>query len=562
MLQIISKKFFKKESVYQNPRKGILFSNYSWVASFQTKITEITPCSRYSTFPASFVLEFDVNIEKEEKPGLVCVGEAEVVNDLQAILTIGLRSYFNEDKVNVESMCRDLPRHSTQDIVPKKFVPRIFDTSIHGTTKEIEDFILFMENLINLKRKDYLTLLSVIQNIYSSLQALSFNFDLAYSMLIYSLETMSQAYDNYEPTWDNYDPSQKMKLENFMENLTTDQKNNLKNILLSSSHQKLTQRFIHFVTSNLSDNFFTIDSKEIKRPIRKFELSRALKNSYKIRSQFVHSLRPVLDHLKLSQLATGEVFIWEGEPYLTYQGLFRICRSTIMELVTNLEKIEKEDYNWRSDLPGIISMRLDSQYWIYHKEIKQTQRLEALLEQFSELIISEKPITNLTNILKDSINHSESLKKEEREALFWNTLYFTSFFQREDCDSSFMDFLSRNEEMITKCSIFSLIHYVHNAQDFPWTADKCLEILNEYDEKIYHQDQIKIPHCHYIIIAAQISCMLKKENNKEQYLKLIQKMILDSAGFPDLQHYLKESMTSGQDPEMGALIEKLRAKKA
>lgn len=44
------------------------------------------------------------------------------------------------------------------------------------------------------------------------MQTLNYNLDLAYSMLVYSLESLSQSFDNFELIWEDYNPEIKNEL--------------------------------------------------------------------------------------------------------------------------------------------------------------------------------------------------------------------------------------------------------------------------------------------------------------------------------------------------------------
>ena len=71
-----------------------------------------------------------------------------------------------------------------------------------------------------------------------------------------------------------------------------------------------------------------------------------------------------MKQLKNSSFSNGDVFYWQNNAYLTFKGSVRLTHHIILNFFTNQEYLEKEDYDWDSDLPGTIEVQLSEKYWL------------------------------------------------------------------------------------------------------------------------------------------------------------------------------------------------------
>lgn len=96
MLQIITGKFFKKDVPLRTyDRKGITYSNYSWMEPIKTSVATLEPVEIYSTSVSSFVISYVNKIEKMEGPGsIVRIGDYEIVHQFELLSFFGLKSFF------------------------------------------------------------------------------------------------------------------------------------------------------------------------------------------------------------------------------------------------------------------------------------------------------------------------------------------------------------------------------------------------------------------------------------------------------------------------------------
>ena len=334
------------------------------------------------------------------------------------------------DRNNVEINCREKERSTADRYLPSKIVPKFFQNQIHGQLEEIERFKKFVDQVIGLSRNEYLAVISCLSNFSHALQILNFNIDLAYSMLVYSLESLSQNFDEFEPNWKDYYPEIKKELDDQLSQISPEQAEEIRKVLLKSRNFRLQQRFINFITSYVSDSFFLNEATEIKFAVRKSELKRALTNAYKMRSLYVHQLKPVQDQLRHPQIADGDIFQWENEPYLTFGGLARLAYHVINNFIWRQNTLDVEDYDWAKDLPSVVMMNLAPEYWIgkYENFIPShaTKKLSGFLTNIQAARVSGKPIVDFKKLLKN-MNPTFLQLKRNIKFLCWLLIAFLTF---------------------------------------------------------------------------------------------------------------------------------------
>ncbi|NGY85240.1 hypothetical protein F6Y05_02170 [Bacillus megaterium] len=82
-------------------------------------------------------------------------------------------------------------------------------------------------------------IIKCLDRLVESIRTVKYDINAAYSMLVYALETLSQSFDNFTPTWEDYDQKVRRKLDKVFKDLKVEQSTALKDVLLDSAHLKL-----------------------------------------------------------------------------------------------------------------------------------------------------------------------------------------------------------------------------------------------------------------------------------------------------------------------------------
>jgi hypothetical protein len=186
-----------------------------------------------------------------------------------------------------------------------------------------------MDRVIGLPRSTYESLIAFLEIYYDSLNAVSQNLDLAYSMLVFGLESLTQTFHKPVPLWEDYDEGVRRELDEHFSKVDTETVSKIKTSLLKNSHLKLKKRFLEFICSNIEDSYFTDEAQSSLQPLRKSELRRTLSHIYDLRSGYVHQLNTIQHQLKVPFIGELDVFRWNNEPYLTYRGMIRLVRHVL-----------------------------------------------------------------------------------------------------------------------------------------------------------------------------------------------------------------------------------------
>lgn len=544
MLQIISGKFFESDDRFAHDGKGILFSNYSWVQPIETCVATLEPVDTYASV-SSYVVSYCNQIEKEKPPAknvLVRVGDSEIVEQFMIVCSFFLNAFFHQDRSVVATACRDQRYSSSDYFIPSQFVPRVFSRQIRGNLNETEEFTEFVDDLIGLKREDYTSVITSLRCFNDAMQILGTNIDLAYSLLIYSIEALAQRSDSFEPTWEDYPQNTRCLLDNIFKEIDSGIAGRIKNALLNDSNLKSTVRFMSFVSSNIDDTFFIGESPSGYMALRRSEFARALKNAYVIRSKFAHLLQPIQEQLRHPQIADGDVVRVSDEPYLTIAGLVRIARHVIDNFIKKCEKIAHEEYNWRGSLPGIMRMEMAPQYWIWKHEgfvaEHATKKLSGFLSQLEGVMLRKEAITDLRDLLEKYEKLIGQASSPYRVQLLTTYVLYNGYVSEEHRSKNYLNVLEKYKALLDECTIETMLALLLLGHNWPWRKEECVKCWNVYLRTIHRKNTIKIPQTISVAIMLELASMFLADGDESEYTYWMDMAILEAAGQKEWQQKL------------------------
>lgn len=563
MLQIISGKFFKSDNRYVHEAKGITYSNYSWIQPIKTCVATLEPVDVYMSV-SSYVINYINQIEKEKVDGLVRTGDSKIVQQFQLLCMFGLKAFFDIDRNNVQINCREKPRSSSDYYLPSRFVRRFFDSQINGKMNEIETFIKFVDKVIGLPREKYLAVINCLNNFSHALQILNYNLDLAYSMLVYSLESLSQSFGDFESTWDDYNPKIKDKLDSCFSKIQPSLASEIRKILLESSNIQLQQRFVDFIANHISDSFFIGEAVDIKNALRKSELKRALRNAYTMRSGYAHQLKPIQEQLKISQIADEDVFHWDNEPYLTFGGLTRLAYHVINHFIQKQEYLESEDYDWTKTLPGIVTVQMAPQYWIWKDEgftaSQATKKYSGFLSHLQEVTLSNGSLVDLRKLLEKYESLIPAAKKEEKISMLATYYLYNFRVAQNGRRPNYEEFLKQYEDVFNECCIEMMVVYLLSNQRWPWNVDNCVSHYNEYKENRFSKNALSIPISIELSLVVEIANMYLRSGEIDRYDKWLDIACLEASGKPNIQKFINECKSKQIEIDCNLILRPLETK--
>ncbi|MBI9014057.1 MAG: hypothetical protein JEZ08_17615 [Clostridiales bacterium] len=523
MLQIISGKFYETDNLHDNPGKGILYSNFTHFDPIKLSLGSVSSVS-FSGNVKSHVFDYNCRIEKSKVGGfgIVRTGDDVIIDQLKVILTFGLDSYFDIDKRNVMEFSRMNESDYLDRYLPRNFVPCLFSDDFNNVEK-INNFRVLFEKIIKLSRKNYELLITCLKTYYDSLQILSSNFELAYSMLVYCLEALSKSHNTDKASWEEYPKNH--KLDKLLTTVNDEIADSVRDEIISGEHYKLYKKFNEFIKDNLSNSFYISAKKSVYNQIKKSDLDQLIYNVYDHRSQYVHSLKVANEQMKIKEIAVNETFTFGNNIFLTYLGLFRLTNQVIKNFIYNCDEVDKELYNWRSNLPNTVSLELAPKYWlaktnnfhIYHVGIK----LNGFLEQLDSVMFNKaNALTDLSQLM--SLYETLIPKTIKKYKLPMVTLYYLyNMHVAEEHKSRKFEKLNKNfETLFDQVNIYGLLINSLFFSDIVWDIEESIKVFNAYMKRKYLDKELKIPRNFETFIRCMLSNKLI-ENNKVDIAKQI-----------------------------------------
>ena len=558
MLQIITGKFYKSEDRYHNECHGKLYSNVKFDNIRQIGHIKFEP-SECSGDIAEYSILYDNQLENTHSGfELVNVGNEEVMRQLKNIVAFSLNCVFDEDKSVIEKICRK--KGNSRYPVPAEYLPLTLDLNRKLSEEDIKSCTEFFEHLIGLKRKDYMTILNCIVAYNVSVSLLSEDISLAYSMLVYCLESLAQNYDLYTPVWEDYKEDKKNALEKIFKTMDSDNVAKIKEILIKDEHLKLSKRFCLFVEKNIGNYFF--DNKQGRRSIGKDEFDIALVNAYNSRSQYVHMLKPLMKHLTQASFSkSSDIFEFDHKIYFTYSGLLRVTRDVIYNYTFSLPEVEQESFDWRGEIPGSLEIEVAPYFWIWKMDYESGVYAKRKLEGFIECFVYYKNnIPKMDELIRMYMSHLDNMKLDNKIAAFTLACLYVGKIGNieEETRNEFLKVFHKNQKLFETCSIYSFIIMIMRVNlDFDmqieWKMETCEEVVKRYCKNRFKSKNIKLPKEIETMIYLVMAKGYKEEGNEDKRIFWIQKAYDNSNNSPRIQEIIK----NGKDEDPNQLIDQI-----
>lgn len=202
-------------------------------------------------------------------------------------------------------MCR---KGENNEKLISSYVSRTFETQRILQENEWEKSKEFYNIIMSLSRKEYNVVMRCLAAYGSSFKVFNSDISLAYSILVYILETLSANFDNYTTSWNDYDQNVRTKIDKELDKIDVNIAESIKNILISNEHLKLSRRFSEFVFKYIDDDYYRAMDK---RQITEDEMRQAVTKAYILRSKYAHELQPIMKQLSDTSISrNSDLFEW------------------------------------------------------------------------------------------------------------------------------------------------------------------------------------------------------------------------------------------------------------
>tara|TARA_R110002074_G_scaffold96954_2_gene210531 strand:- start:522 stop:2276 length:1755 start_codon:yes stop_codon:yes gene_type:complete len=521
MLQIISGKFFKDGSRRQNLVRGSLYSNMRppW------------HCERIETVAGTLLPSTDLRglhtlcyevveqYEGAKEAGIIAsVGADPFLKDFASIVSLALNVICTPDPDLLRRLIGDQPLSPNSISPPRKYVGRVFEAEVNVSDVELDEFKEFVRQLIGLKRNHYLAAIGAIRTYATGLHRIGDDVDLAYTLLVASIESLARGFDGVAPKWEDYDDRKRSAVDDALNGTSQIVKKRVQEALLKYEHIGLARRFRSFALENLAPSYFREEAFGQVRPVGKADLIEAVSQAYAIRSRYVHTLTPVPKQIS-HVWDLGDTANYEGSLVLTLHGLTRLARHLILAFVCNSPKIEKEDYQYQDDFPNVVTVEMAPQYWVWKHEGFQSSGARRKLGGFFELVVpiqQSLPHAALTDI-RDLLRKYERLMPRAiaSHRLPMVALYalFHLLVREEDRLPDSARLVERYEDLLQFPSLEGLGLRFALARDVEWPAAAVAALYQGYYKQKYKKNGLKLPTLYEAAFALALAEAYRKEGD-------------------------------------------------
>lgn len=497
MLQINSGKLYPNGVRRTNELRGVLYSNLFLMQMEDRAI--VTQAGRLlqaeaTNLPRPIIYEVTEQFDDELGVGiLMSHGVQPYLQDFAAVVSFVLRVTCTPDPDLCTRLLSDKRSLGVQT-PPAKLVRKVFDKEILFHKNDDELLNGFVDDLIGLERKSFLAVMRAIRTYVTGLHRIADDLELAYTLMVASLESLAQDFDGHTAQWSDYEQGRRQRIDQALKDADEVTAGRVRDAILKGEHVALKRRFREFVLAHLPDSYF-LESGPVGAPGR-LDLRDALNEAYNLRSKYVHRLQNLPQMLD-TNLSYRETIRSGHATFLTLEGLARVARHVILQFVARQPKCQTEHYDYHLERFGIMSAEMASQYWIWQPAgfIKGQCRkyFSALLGQVAACMLTKQTITNMREICAKIEDILPGLGREDQRASAAIYILFNSFLKQNDRPTRFAEVNEQCVKILTDPSIEALCFHLLFGITPTWTLASQREVLDTYFEMRNQKSGLRVP---------------------------------------------------------------------
>jgi len=502
VLQICSGKLFSREIEFRNDLKGIIYTNLALIPDQIIKTNVGTVTATSNSFPTNTIIyELEELVETNSVGDTILVSNAvePYILDFCSILSFALNCTASPSYTLTERLLDNQFGVNTH-VMPNQMVKQVFDKSVSCHPKDEEFLIQFTQQLLGLERKTYLGVMSAIRTYVTGMQRIADDFELAYTLLVASIESLAQDFDQHEATWTDYDQSKRKHIDAALNEADNVLAEKVREAILHNEHTSLRKRFQEFAIKHINPSFYREEAVNAAQPISRFDLPVALNNAYLARSKYIHNLKKLPKQLTMpvEYIETCRI---EQKTWFTLQGLSRLTRHIISEFVMKQLTIDKEPYDYSGEQTNLMNLKLsdfDPQFWIWQIDFSRgsgVMRLEGFLFQLANCLekVPNSAITVLSDLLTELQTRFDSLGSEDKLAYLALNVIYNSYIDEPRRLKGSTEFIYRHQKLFLNPSPAALIiNYFFQKTSF-WNISEHHDCLNKYFKERENKLRFRCP---------------------------------------------------------------------
>ena len=484
MLQIATGRLFRRDVARTNVLRGVLYSNLRVRDERIDTQAGTLLASDSQTQPASIIFEFTERIEKHPsgKDILVSHTLAPYILDFSVLLSFALNVVCSPDPAVVQRLTSG-HRGVSVPGAPSRFLRRTFDNEIWMQPNDGTQLQDLIAHLLSLERRAFQAAMAAVRAYVNAVHRIGDDLGLAYTLMVAAVESLVPALDDKEASWNDYPEDKRRLIDAALNDATADTTERVHRAVLSLEHRSMSRRFRDFALGRVDATFFGADAGASIAPIGKSDLADALRQAYALRSGYVHGSRELPDEITHVRPEADWTLVGRT-PTLTLAGMSRLARYVIRSFILSHRPVPPEPRDYTTELAGVIQVRLDPQYWIAATEGLDAhaghRRWEGMLSQISDLLESNKPVTDLSPMLDKVVPQLDQFSTKDRLPYLAMIYVFSLWFVRDRKATWFDPLRARFDAEIEAPSPESLFSHVLLKCPIDWPLDAHRSVLERY----------------------------------------------------------------------------------
>ncbi|OLY75733.1 hypothetical protein AU074_21955 [Pseudomonas sp. ATCC PTA-122608] len=529
MLQIATGKLFGRPVGWENLLRGILYTNATFGSEdvIDTAAGRLLPSTSYSIYPRVLVYEVLERMEAEESgPGVLLSSCVEpYLNDFAVVVSFALNCVCTPD-IDLARRLTSGKKGLATPAAPHEFVRRFFDADLWCKPEEVTFLQEFTTQLIGLPRNTFLGVMRAIRTYINGMHRIADDLELAYTLLVASVESLAQDFDGHESDWESYDERKRLAVDEALSGAEDELAQRVREALLRVEHTALARRFREFAISHTPPSYFRETSLVMNQSLSRSDLTEVLAAAYQARSKYIHQLKRLPDVVVLGN-GYGETALHERVAFLTLNGLSRLMRSVIIEFVKGQPSLKHEEHNYVLERSGVIQLQMAPQYWVGNTEgnviAAGRRKLEGCLEQYAPCLLKEDGaiLTDLRPVLSSVAELLPDAKKAARLPYLALYVLFNRIVpeeQRAPISESINRFIKQE---LSQPSTEALVVHVLLGKMINWPLETHLQELESYFKRRGKPGGVRFPR----LFEAAISLDLAERYRLKGDMKKCRKMI-------------------------------------
>lgn len=554
MLQIISGKFFESnKDINKQLEYEILYSNFFSYIPIETEIFELIPINSHQEKINKFLIKYENKYQpRDDKDVLYLATSESIIFHIQYILTFYFNAYFHKNKANVEQLCSITKNPHESKNIANVHLPHIFNLKKEDK-KLVDGFSEFMNSIILLERKSYNLLMKLLKAYYNAIESFETSYEFSYMTLVYTLETLISDINEYKPTWVDYDEAKRFQLEKVFHGIEHDKVNKIKAILLKDSNLKLKKQFVNNLYQLTGNDFFEPNNSIIGKKILKSELNHVLNNLYLVRSKYVHKLDSLDKVIQTHGFSKTDYIYDKNDPKFSIYGLVIYTKYIINKFLQGCKLLECEDYLWRSELPGIITVNLAPQYWVWKHEGLKPEHLNMKLCGFLELLSLENKILEIKELILKIERMFEQLSEQYFISAFSLYLLYNLIVDEESKSPNSKAIIDRYLGKTQQCSIQYMVIGLYVKELPCWPLEEQEIAIEKYFKNKFKKQSIQLNNILEVMLLSRLAnqYLFIKE---DKYIEFIERAILESTNNINTYNYLQKCKNEKKEIDLAQIL--------